>query len=348
MSDGLKYFIQTPILRQIGHRRLARLLSAFESALKASNLQLPQPDAANDDFFADLANAFSCVEHLPARLGKALFTLENAASPENDRRLWSAISQRLPGVSVSIDCALDRALELWFVAPNEFSQFPPIEPLIDTNEHELKTKHPHSEIEAATAPTPHPCNDVTIQPCNDSNDSKTFPRLAQLTPAQYDRIRPAEAIRLGIRLETLDAEVARCRLVTDYDAQARAVKLTLIEPWPEPVNGAEVLHQVADRFVLRVVLPPGASHALALWPAHAHAFRAFLHTPRLNLTSVKSECGKTTTVDLIAALTPRALRTENLTAPVLFRLVAQHQPTLLLDEVDSYLLYTEELRGLLN
>ncbi len=114
------------------------------------------------------------------------------------------------------------------------------------------------------------------------------------------------------------------------------------------MDGADVLHRVADCFVLRVVLPPGAAHALALWGAHAHAFRAFLHTPRLNLTSVKAECGKTTTVDLIAAMTPRALRTENLTAPVLFRLVAQHQPTLLLDEVDSYLLYTEELRGLLN
>src|SRR5437764_1577962 len=47
-------------------------------------------------------------------------------------------------------------------------------------------------------------------------------------------------------------------------------------------------------------------------------------------------------------MTPRPLRTENLTAPVLFRLVDQHQPSLLLDEVDSYLTQTDELRGLLN
>src|SRR5207247_10897321 len=75
---------------------------------------------------------------------------------------------------------------------------------------------------------------------------------------------------------------------------------------------------------------------------------AVLDTMRLHLPSVQSEFSKTTTLDLIAATTPRATPTENLTAPVLFRLVAQHQPTLLLDEVDSYLLYTEELRGLLN
>src|SRR6266568_6722136 len=44
----------------------------------------------------------------------------------------------------------------------------------------------------------------------------------------------------------------------------------------------------------------------------------------------------------------RPLRTENISAPVLFRLVDQHQPILLLDEVDAYLPQAEELRGLLN
>jgi hypothetical protein len=72
------------------------------------------------------------------------------------------------------------------------------------------------------------------------------------------------------------------------------------------------------------------------------------HTPRLNLYSPEPDCGKTTTLDLIATMAPRPLRTENITAPVLFRLVDQLQPTLLLDEVDAYLPQAEELRGLLN
>jgi putative DNA primase/helicase len=133
-----------------------------------------------------------------------------------------------------------------------------------------------------------------------------------------------------------------------YEAEARAVKLPPVEPWPEPVDGNEVLHQVRARFVRAVILPPGAAEVLALWPAHAHAFDAFLHTPRLNLSSAEAECGKTTTLDLLATLAPRSLRTENLTAPVLFRLVAQYKPTLLLDEVDTYLSHAQELRGLIN
>jgi len=161
-------------------------------------------------------------------------------------------------------------------------------------------------------------------------------------------VRKAEAKRLDIRIETLDREVAKARAEADYDDQARAIKLPPVEPWPEPVNGAEVLDQVSERFTLQVVLPPGAADGIALWCPHAHAFKAFLHTPRLNLSSPKAGCGKTTTLDLIATMTPRALRTEDITGPVLFRVVDQHQPTLLLDEVDAYLTHSEELRGLLN
>jgi len=121
----MKYFTQAPILRQIGHRRLARLLSAFDQELKAGSLVLPEPDLQNDDYFADLATALSAAERLPENLRKALCTLENAASPENDKPLWAATKRRIPGVSVSMDCALDRALELWFAAPDEMYQFAP-------------------------------------------------------------------------------------------------------------------------------------------------------------------------------------------------------------------------------
>ena len=122
---ALKHFTQSSILRQIGHRRLAILLAPFRDELIVRNLTLPVPDPKNDDYFADLANALSATESLPHSLRKALFTIEVAASPENNTFLSAAIKRRIPSVSVSTDCALDRALELWFCAPDEFSQFVP-------------------------------------------------------------------------------------------------------------------------------------------------------------------------------------------------------------------------------
>ena len=75
---------------------------------------------------------------------------------------------------------------------------------------------------------------------------------------------------------------------------------------------------------------------------------AFRQTPRLNLSSPKGGCGKTTTLDVLATLTPRTLRAENMRPAVLFRVVDLQQPTLLLDELDTYLPQADELRGLLN
>jgi putative DNA primase/helicase len=174
--------------------------------------------------------------------------------------------------------------------------------------------------------------------------------MARLSPIEYDRLRKREAKRLGIRVETLDAEVARRRAQLREDALFQSALSTLNSPElsTSPVNGATVLRDVSERFTHYLVVPPGAADAFTLWTAHTHAFGAFLQSPRLNISSPEPGCGKTTTLDLLATLTPRALRTENLTAPVLFRLVDQYQPTLLLDEVDAWLWQAEELRGLLN
>jgi hypothetical protein len=179
-------------------------------------------------------------------------------------------------------------------------------------------------------------------------DEQVFARLAALSAAEYDRCRDNEAKRLGVRTLTLDAEVAKRRQNRTNNGQGCAVELPNVEPWPEAVDGASVLAAVADTFSRYVVLPPSAADALALWAAHTHCFEAFLHTPRLNLYSPDKGCGKTTALDVLASLTPRPLRTESMTAAVLFRLVEGCKPTLLLDEIDSYLSDAEELRGLLN
>jgi putative DNA primase/helicase len=52
--------------------------------------------------------------------------------------------------------------------------------------------------------------------------------------------------------------------------------------------------------------------------------------------------------DIIALLVPRPLPTENLSVPVLFRVIEAYKPTVLADEYDSWLKDNEELRGLLN
>lgn len=181
-------------------------------------------------------------------------------------------------------------------------------------------------------------------------DEEAYERLAKLPPSDYDRVRASEAKRLGIRTVTLDDEVARRRegYADGSDLQGQAVELANVELWAESVSGAEALDGVVEILAKYVVLPASAADAIALWVAHAHVFRVFMHTPRLNIQSPEKRCGKTTLRDVLATLVPRPLATENLSVAVLFRLIDKYQPTVLADEYDAWIHENEELRGLLN
>jgi Protein of unknown function (DUF3631)/VirE N-terminal domain len=132
------------------------------------------------------------------------------------------------------------------------------------------------------------------------------------------------------------------------ELQGSTVICPEVEPWPETVAGAAVLDEVAKTVSSYLALPDGAAEAIALWIMHAHAYEAFIHSPRLNFRSPVKGCGKTLALDVLSVLTPRSLRTESITPAVLFRLVEGQKPTLLLDETDTYLKEADELRGLLN
>ena len=97
-----------------------------------------------------------------------------------------------------------------------------------------------------------------------------------------------------------------------------------------------------------VIMPPHAAEAIALWVVHTHLFERFLISPRLALRSVTKQCGKTTTLDILARLVLRPLPTVNVTAAAIFRVVEAHRPCLLIDEADTFLNDNEELRGIIN
>lgn len=128
----------------------------------------------------------------------------------------------------------------------------------------------------------------------------------------------------------------------------RALCLDDPEPWPGSVDGADLLTSLAVLFQRHVVLPDGGSEALALWVLHTYAHDAATVSPLLALTSPVKRCGKTTTLLLLTALVRRPLPTSNITPAALFRAVERFDPTLLIDEADSFLAERDELRGILN
>src|SRR5665213_570536 len=121
-----------------------------------------------------------------------------------------------------------------------------------------------------------------------------------------------------------------------------------IEPWPEPIEGQALFAALMAIIRRYLVLADDAIIALILWIVHTHAFAAAQSSAILALLSPVPRCGKTTVLQVLEALCARPLSVTNLTTAGFFRAIAAFEPTLLLDEVDTYLKNDAELIGLLN
>jgi putative DNA primase/helicase len=120
------------------------------------------------------------------------------------------------------------------------------------------------------------------------------------------------------------------------------------EPWPEEVDGDDLLDRLVAAILQYIVMLLHEAETVALWVVHAHGFELWRHTPRLAAVAPEKGCGKTTLLDVLKPLVPRALQTENISPAALFRAVQQLNPTLLIDEFDTFGTGNNELRNILN
>lgn len=120
------------------------------------------------------------------------------------------------------------------------------------------------------------------------------------------------------------------------------------EPWDERVNGVEVLDAAVSAIKRHIALPRHAAEAIACWALVSHIFDEGSHSPRLAFLSPKPECGKTTALGVVRDLVARPLMTSNMTTATIFRTIEEYQPTLLIDEADTFLGEKDEMRGILN
>jgi putative DNA primase/helicase len=208
-------------------------------------------------------------------------------------------------------------------------------------------------------PNPDGCDDDQLRdllhcapPASELNDDETvIARLAAMSPLEYDRARQDAAKQMGAQLATVDKLVQECRVdneISNTDVNDEVALFIEHEPWPNEVDGAELLIQLVAAFENYVVLPDGAATALALWVVHAHCHDAAYISPILTIESPDKRCGKTTTLGVVQALVPKALSTSNISTAALFRAVEKWRPTVLIDEADTFLRDNDELRGVLN
>jgi putative DNA primase/helicase len=196
-------------------------------------------------------------------------------------------------------------------------------------------------------PTSTPTKETTQQANHESPENPldaAIQRLAALSPMQYDVVRKAKAKALGVRPGTLDAAVKEARKGSNTDD----LPFTEVEPWPERVDPARLLTDIATTIRHFIVCCEEVSHAVALWIAMTWFIDVVRVAPLAVITSPEKRCGKSLLLSLLGRLVARAVTASNISPAALYRTIEAWQPTLLIDEADAFMKDNEELRGLLN
>jgi len=117
--------------------------------------------------------------------------------------------------------------------------------------------------------------------------------------------------------------------------------------WPAPVDGQRLADGVLTALERFLVAPVHSLVKITLWVIATHALDSFNCFPILLLTAATRACGKTRALDVISRLVPRPMTSGSATPAVLFRSAAE-KPTILLDELDTWIETDPQIIGFLN
>jgi 5S rRNA maturation endonuclease (ribonuclease M5) len=177
-----------------------------------------------------------------------------------------------------------------------------------------------------------------------ANESETISQLATFSPFKYDRKRIAIAKSMGIRPATLDNIVKAEKAVV----QEASTPFITVEPWHEPIQPANLLTDIFNTIKRFIVCQDETATAATLWAAMTWFIDAIQVAPLAVITAPEKRCGKSQMLFLLSRLVNRPLVASNITSAALFRAIDAWQPTLLIDEADTFMRENEELRGLIN
>lgn len=180
------------------------------------------------------------------------------------------------------------------------------------------------------------------------DSEKVYQDAALLSLEQYESLRPEILKGLGIRAEALELFVAKRRPkeTTEDDSQ---VEFKPSLPWSEPVNGDELLTDIAKTLRRFIVFQfEYDAEVMAAWSLATHLYNEFKVLSRLGFTSLFPDSGKTTCIDCMEHLCQRAVRGDNISVSIFYRVMEMHHPSFILDELDTFIRDNPVLVGVLN
>ena len=190
-------------------------------------------------------------------------------------------------------------------------------------------------------------NDV---PLNNSINEKMI-KLASLSKIEYEQQRKKVAKELGIRASVLDEAVNRLKPLSNNLSQKKPLTeeiFPIVEPWDTHVEAEDLLNEIINTLTKFAILPEHADVAIALWIVFTYFIDQVQVSPILAISSPEKQCGKTTVLSILTDLVAKPLAASNISSSCVFRSIELWKPTLIIDEADTFISTSEELRGVLN
>ena len=192
--------------------------------------------------------------------------------------------------------------------------------------------------------------EIGVIDVNNETTEELIERLANLPSFEYEKVRSKEAKELGMRVSALDRFVYQERRVSQPETENNNI-IENLEPWHEPVSVTWIVDEIKNQISGYCVLPDNYLSPLVAWIIGTYCFNSFRVFPKLCIYSPQKRCGKSTLMEVLDALTSNSLMASNVSPAVIYRIIEGYQPTLLLDEADTWLIgrnANDEMRGIIN
>ena len=163
------------------------------------------------------------------------------------------------------------------------------------------------------------------------------------SPADYIRHRQAIKATNAVPMAELDKHTTPSA-GDDEDSEM----FPPVTPWSEPVDGAQLLDDMAAAIKRHVIAEDETLRMAAVWCAFTWFLDVVTVSPIANITAPEMRCGKSVLLSAISKLSYKPISASSISAAALYRSVELWGPTLLIDEADSFLKDNEDLRGIIN
>jgi putative DNA primase/helicase len=132
------------------------------------------------------------------------------------------------------------------------------------------------------------------------------------------------------------------------DGESSGLPFPDVEPHPEHVDPAFLLDEVSATIRRFIVMEPEQVDAAALWIAFTWLIDEVEVAPLVIANAPEKSCGKSMFLDVAGRMSARPLPVSNASTAALFRSAEIWKPTILIDEVDTFVQENKEFKGIIN